>query len=115
MAITEAYSGTASVSGTEFSCPNNTTYSSGSVIASTGVYQVFLDISDIGFGEELRIRIYEKCRSGDTVRIIYESYIPYAVSETWVSPSLVLMHGWDVTLLATTGSFNVNWSIRKVG
>lgn len=114
MAITEAYTGTAAISATEFSAPNNTTYAAGSVIAVAGVYQVFLDVSDLVVGDNLRIRIYEKCRTGDTTRVIYESYLVGIGESTWVSPSLVLMNGWDVTFYASAGTVTVLWSIRKV-
>jgi len=112
MAITEAYSGTAAITSTEFSAPNNSTTLT--PITDDGVYQVFLDTSDMVAGDELRIRIYEKCRSGDTQRVIYQSYIVGTMTDTWVSPSLILLHGWDVTLLAVSGTITINWSIRKV-
>jgi hypothetical protein len=115
MAISEAYSGTnASVGVTEFSCPNNANYSAGSAITTDGVYQVFLDVADMVAGDELRIRIYEKCRSVDTQRIIYESFIAGTMADTWVSPSLILLHGWDVTVTALGGTIAVTWSIRQV-
>ena len=112
MAISEAYSGTASISTTEFSCPNNSTTLT--PVTADGVYQVFLDTSDMVEGDQLQIRIYEKCRSADTQRIIYEAVLTGAMAETWVSPSLILLHGWDVTLDALAGTITVNWSIRKV-
>lgn len=115
MAITEAYSGTnASVGATEFSCPNNANYSAVSAITTDGVYQVFLDVSDMVAGDQLQIRVYEKCRSGDTQRIVYESVLSGAQADMWVSPSLILLHGWDVTLDALAGTIAVNWSIRQV-
>jgi hypothetical protein len=112
MAISEAYSGTASISTTEFSCPNNSTTLT--PVTADGVYQVFLDTSDMVAGDQLQIRIYEKCRSADTQRIIYEAVLTGAMAETWVSPSLILLHGWDVTLDALAGGITVNWSIRQV-
>ncbi len=112
MAISEAYSGTASISTTEFSCPNNSTTLT--PVTADGVYQVFLDTSDMVAGDQLQIRIYEKCRSADTQRIIYEAVLTGAMAETWVSPSLILLHGWDVTLDALAGTITVNWSIRQV-
>lgn len=116
MAITEAYSGSASITTTEYSCPNAASYSAGSAITTDGVYQVFLDTSDMVFGDQLEIQIYEKCRSTDTQRVIYESILTGNMASTWVSPSLILLHGWDVTLtqLAGTSGITVNWSIRKV-
>ena len=112
MAISEAYSGTASISTTEFSCPNNSTTLT--PVTVDGVYQVFLDTSDMVEGDQLQIRIYEKCRSADTQRIIYEAVLTGAMAETWVSPSLILLHGWDLTLDALAGTITVNWSIRQV-
>ncbi len=114
MAITEAYSGTAAIGATEYSCPNNANYDINTPITADGVYQVFLDTSDMVAGDQLQIRIYEKCRSGDTQRVIYESVLAGVMADTWVSPSLILLHGWDVTLDALAGTITVNWSIRKV-
>ena len=112
--ITEAYSGTASITNTEFSCPNNTTYSAGAAITASGVYQVFFDTSDMTVGDQLQLRIYEKCRSVDTQRVIYESILTANMTDNYVMPSLILIHGWDVTLRALSGTITVNWSIRKV-
>ena len=112
MAISEAYSGTASISTTEFSCPNNST--TRTPVTADGVYQVFLDTSDMVEGDQLQIRIYEKCRSADTQRIIYEAVLTDTMAQTWVTPSLILLHGWDLTLDALAGTITVNWSIRKV-
>lgn len=112
MAISEAYSGTASISTTEFSCPNNSTTLT--PVTADGVYQVFLDTSDMVEGDQLQIRIYEKCRSADTQRIIYEAVLTDTMAATWVTPSLILLHGWDLTLDALAGTITVNWSIRQV-
>ena len=112
MAISEAYSGTASISTTEFSCPNNSTTLT--PVTADGVYQVFLDTSDMVEGDQLQIRIYEKCRSADTQRIIYEAVLTDTMAQTWVTPSLILLHGWDLTLDALAGTITVNWSIRQV-
>jgi hypothetical protein len=116
MAITEAYSGTVSVTGTEYSCPNAATYSSGSSMTADGVYQVFLDTGDMVFGDQLQIRIYEKVRSGGSQRVIYEAILTGTMADSWVSPSLILLHGWDVAVkqLAGTSGITVEWSIRKV-
>lgn len=112
MAISEAYSGTASISTTEFSCPNNSTTLT--PVTADGVYQMFLDTSDMVEGDQLQIRIYEKCRSADTQLIIYEAVLTDTMAATWVSPSLILLHGWDLTLDALAGTITVNWSIRQV-
>jgi hypothetical protein len=113
MAITELYSGTEAVSTTEWSCTTDT--AGPDVDTADGVFQVFLDVSDMINTDILQIRIYEKVRSTDTQRIVYEAILRDAQAEPiWVSPSLILMHGWDVTLDALAGTITVNWSIRQV-
>jgi hypothetical protein len=113
MAITELYSGTEAISTTEWSL---TTDTSGPDSDTTdGVFQTFLDVSDMVAGDELQIRVYEKCRSGDTQRIVYQDTLVGVQAEPiYVTPSLILMHGWDVTLDAIAGTITVLWSIRQV-
>ena len=115
MAISEAFTGSSTITTTEYSCPNAATYSSASAKTTAGVYQVFLDTSDMIPGDQLQIRVYEKCRSVDTQRTIYESILTGGMTDTWVSPSLILMNGWDVTVTTLAGTtIIVNWSIRQV-
>lgn len=113
MPIAELYSGTKAVDTTEWSL---TTDSAGPDVDTTdGVFQVFLDVSDMIAGDELQIRVYEKARSGDTQRVVYEcSLFGVQGLPIWVSPSLILLHGWDVTLDALVGTITVLWSIRQV-
>lgn len=115
MAITEAYANTQAIDTTEWSLTgdDNTI----DAITADGVYQVFLDVSDMVTGDELQIRIYEKVQAADTQRVVYQSNLVGPQSPPiWVSPSLVLMNGWDVTLdqIAGTTGITVTWSIRKV-
>lgn len=113
MAITELYSGTEAVSTTEWSLTTDT--AGPDADTTDGVFQCFLDLSDMIAGDQLQIRIYEKCRSGDTQRIVYEAFLSGAQSQPiWASPSLILMHGWDITCDALAGTITVLWSIRQV-
>jgi hypothetical protein len=113
MAIVELYAGTEAVSTTEHSCTTDT--AGPDADTTDGVFQVFIDVSDMIAGDQLQIRIYEKVQSTDTQRVVYQSILTGAQSEPiWVSPSLILMHGWDVTLDALAGTITVNWSIRQV-
>jgi hypothetical protein len=115
MAITETITGTEAISTTEHSLATDTSYDTGDAQTADGVYQAFLDVSDMIAGDQLQIRIYEKVRSGDTQRIVYQCILTGAQAEPiWVSPSLVLMHGWDITCDALAGTITVNWSIRQV-
>jgi hypothetical protein len=115
MAIVELITGTEAVSTTEWSLATDTSYDTGDAQTTDGVYQVFLDLSDMIAGDQLQIRIYEKVRTGDTQRIVYQSILSGAQSEPiWVSPSLMLINGWDITCDALAGTITVLWSIRQV-
>lgn len=113
MAISEVYSGTEAVSTTEHSCTTDT--AGPDVDTTDGVFQCFLDLSDMVAGDQLQIRVYEKVRAADTQRVVYEAILTGAqATPIWVSPSLILMHGWDITLDALAGTITVTWSIRSV-
>ena len=113
MPVTELYSGTETVSTTEHSCTTDT--AGPDVDTTDGVFQIFLDVSDMSAGDILQLRLYEKCRSADTQRVAKEWIIANAQNEPlWVSPSFILMHGWDFTLDALAGTITVTWSIRQV-
>ena len=114
MAISEAYSNSASIGSTEYSCPNAST--SLTPITDDGVYQVFLDTANLASGDQFQLRVYEKVTSGGTQRVVYEAILTGGGYATYVFPSLVLLHGWDVTLKKLAGTDRtIYWSIRKVG
>jgi hypothetical protein len=113
MAIAELYSGTEAVTTTEWSLTTDT--SGPDADTTDGVFQVFLDVSDMVAGDILQIKFYEKCRSGDTQRLAQEWVLTGAQSmPLWVTPSFILLHGWDFTLYALAGTITVLWSIRQV-
>lgn len=115
MSISEAFASSQAVDTTEWSCTTDTAYDSGDLQTGDGVYQTFLDVSDMVTGDVLQIRVYEKVQSAGTARTVYECILRDAQPEpVWVSPSLILMHGWDVTLDALAGTITVEWSIRKI-
>lgn len=114
MAITQAYTGTATIGTTEYSLVNNSTTLANST--DVGVYQVFIDLSNLASGDEYEIRIKEKVISTGTQRTIYLGVVDGAQGSPFVTPTLVLMHGWDVTLDKILGTDrSISWSIRKVG
>jgi len=113
MAITEAYSGTATITTTEFSCPNNST--TRTPITTDGIYQVFFDTSALLAGDQFEFVVYEKVTSAGTQRIVYQGYLTGAMAASYVMPSLILMHGWDVTIQKIAGTDrSISWSIRQV-
>jgi hypothetical protein len=109
MAITEHASGsqTATIT-TEHALVSNST--------DDGVYQVFVDCNAMVAGDITELTIKEKARSSDSQRVVFRATLAGAQAEPlWVSPSLILMHGWDVTLKQTAGTGRAYpWSVRKV-
>jgi hypothetical protein len=113
MAITEAFAGSEAISTTEWSLTTDT--AGPDAETSDGVFQLFLDLSDMVAGDQLQIRMYEKVQGTDVQRIAWEAILAEPQSPPiWVSPSFVLMHGWDFTLDAIAGTITITWSIRKV-
>jgi hypothetical protein len=113
MAIAELYSGTEAISTTEHSLTTDT--AGPDTDTTDGIFQLFLDVSDMVAGDELQIRCYEKVRSGDTQRIVWQATLAnIQTNPIYVTPTLILMHGWDFTLDAIAGTITVNWSIRQV-
>jgi len=115
MAITLFTSGNAAISTTEYSVVSAATFvpvDTGS--NSDGVYQIFLDLTDMTVSDELQVRVYEKVRAADTQRILYQQSLFGPQSAGLVFPGLVLMHNWDVTLDAIAGTITVGWAIKKV-
>lgn len=114
MAISEAFAGTESVTTTEHSLTTDT--DGPDVETSDGVFQAFLDVNLLAFGDEFCFKVYEKAQSTDTQRAVYTAYICGAQADPiFVAPALVLINGWDMTLKKLAGTDRtITWSIRKV-
>ena len=82
-----------------------------------GIFQFVVDVSNLANGDTVEFRIKEKATAtGDTQRVVFQATLSNVVTENlWVSPSLILLFGWDFTLKQTIGTGRVfKWSIRKV-
>jgi hypothetical protein len=114
MAISEYKTGTATISTTEYSLVGT----AGALATDTtdGVFQVFIDAAALAAGDEFEIAVKEKATSGGTQRLIFKATLAGAQgSPIWVSPSLILMHGWDVTMDKIAGTDrSISWSVRQV-
>ncbi len=115
MTITvEAYTGSETISTTEWSL---TTDASGpDADTNAGIYQVFVDLSALAAGDTFVFKTYERVRTGDTQRVVYEVNFTGAQSQpVWVSPSLILGVGWDMTLDKLAGTDRaINWRISRI-
>lgn len=113
MAISELYTGSVSISTTEISLVSGTSTLQNDT--TDGVFQVFIDFANMAAGDEYNIYIKEKVTSGGAQRTIYQAQLEGAQSSPFVTPSLILMHGWDVTVVQIAGTARtIDWSIRQV-
>ena len=116
MAITAAFENSATSSTTEYSLPANTTTGVPTSQTDDGIYQIFLDLNALAAGDQFELKIYEKVQSGGTQRLVDQRTFANVQSvPNFVLPSLILLHGWDVTLKKIAGTDRaIGWSIRKV-
>lgn len=117
MAISEAYTSAGlTVSTTELSMVSGT--STLQNITTDGIFQAFIDLSAMAAGDEFDFAIYEKVNSAGTKRRCFVATFANAQGTNnaiWVSPALVLMHGWDMTLDKIAGTDrSIPYSIRQI-
>jgi hypothetical protein len=114
MAISEAFSGTETVGTTEHSLTTDT--SGPDVETSDGIFQCFLDLNALAAGDVFVFKVYERVLTGSTQRLCYvATFSGVQAQPVWVSPSLILLHGWDMTLDKISGTDrSIDWSIRSV-
>lgn len=114
MAISQLYATTETVSTTEWSLTTDT--AGPDVDTTDGVFQCWLDLNALLKGDVFEFKVYEKVLSGGTQRVVYRTRFANAQSDPiWVSPSLILLHGWDMTLLKISGTDrSIDASIRQV-
>ena len=114
MAISEAYTGTATISTTEISLVSGT--STLQSIATPGVIQVYIDVTNMLAGDEYIIKVKDKVTSSSAQLSFYTIYLDGKQTVPFVMPSIILMHGWDVTMQLQAGTArSITWSIRKAG
>ena len=115
MAITEAYTGNEiTIGATEFSLVSGSTTRQS--VATPAVIQVFIDLITMNSGDEYKIDIKDKITASGTQKSIYTAILDGRQSTPFVTPSLILYHGWDITMTKITGTDRIfSWSIRKVG
>lgn len=116
MTITALHEDSASIGTTEYSLPADTTTGVPTSQTTDGVFQVFLDLNALAAGDSYELKIYEKVQSAGTQRLVDTLYFLGVQSRPHVVlPTLILMHGWDVTLKKLAGTDRtIGWSIRQL-
>ena len=115
MTITTAYTGSATISTTETSLVSGTTTLQ-TITSAPGVYQAAIDLSALAATETYQLTIYEAAVAGGTKRIAMQRRITGPLDEPiYITPSVLLMHGWDVTLTKLLGTDrSISWSLRQI-
>lgn len=122
MPITLAYYSTGtsygSATNTEKSLPSSTTSTGRSAIASTGVYQLVMDLTNMATSDEFRLRWYETVNDVATSgygTFLDQTFVGPQSPPIFMSPAFTLCCGWDITMSLTTGSARTfAWGIRKI-
>ncbi len=115
MAITEAYElDGVTVQSSELSIVSGTTALQ--TITTAGVYQLLIDAGNMAKGDEFRVKIYEKVEAtGGTKKVLAQWTLLGVQSEIFVTPTFILMNGWDMTIQKIAGTDRAfDASIRKV-
>ena len=115
MAITEPYElDGVTVGSSPISIPSGTTTPSS--VTDDGVYQLWVDGGAMLKGDEFIIKILEKVEAtGGTQKPVFSATLSDVQSEVFVTPSLILMHGWDMTIAKVAGTDRAfDASIRKI-
>lgn len=115
MAITEAYELDGVTVGTsELSIVSGTTTLQ--TITTAGVYQLWVDAGNMAKGDEFRVKLYEKVEAtGGTKKVFAQWTLLGVQTEVFVTPSFVLMNGWDMTITKIAGTDRAfDASIRKI-
>lgn len=113
MAISEFASGTRTAGTPPEGSP---TVIGGSANTTDGIFQLFVDVSALALNDLVEIRLLEKALSGGTARVVFAAQLYNAQDEPmFVSPSFVLIHGWEFDIRQVTGTArSFPWSIRQV-
>lgn len=114
MAINLAYAtGSISVSTTELGFINGTSTIATSTDA--GIYQAFIEIASIAYGDIFDVYLNEKTRSGDTQIKWMVGRLTVDNAAGWPSASFILGNGWDFSMKKISGTDRtVRYSVRRV-
>lgn len=113
MAIIEKIAGTATIGTTEYDLLSSTTVISQDT--TDGVFQLFLDLSELTATEQYTLKIYEKVTNAATQKLVEQVVFSGNQPEpVFVTPAMLLLHGWTFTLTKNFGTDkSISWSIRQ--
>lgn len=115
MAISEVFSGTtATISSTEYYLASASTTPTWQT--ADGVYQCWIDLGALVAGDIFRVACYERVLSGDVAEEVFiQNVTGPNDAPHLVTPSLILMHGWEFSILKISGTDRAfPYSIRQI-
>ena len=116
MAITQAYElDGVTVGTTELSIVSGTTTLA--TDTTVGVFQLWVDAGNMAKADEYRVKLYEKVEATGGTKKVFAMFPLLGVqSEVFVTPTFILMNGWDMTITKIAGTDRAfDASIRQVG
>jgi hypothetical protein len=122
MPIVELYSGFSTPIGTGVRDNAFSLTASGTGLRSRtedGVYQAYVQMSGLIYGDIYNFIIYEKLTNNRPQVPVYNTSINGPQTLPLLTPPLLLMHGWDMTMSKYTGTSPTSersmlWSIRQI-
>lgn len=121
MPITIAYQSSGvsgAVIGTNPYSLSATATSTSAAVASTGVYQVLVDFSNIVTSDAYELSCWEKVHANAAQLQLSSWVYKYPVGGVQMLPALTLSEGWDFRLTrignATSTSIGIPYSVRKI-
>lgn len=115
MAISESHTGSATIGTTVYYLASASTTATPQT--TDGVYQLFIDLENLAAGDIVQVCCWEKVTAAGSFEKVWIDNVTGPLdSPHYVTPSLVLMHGWEFSLAKITGTDRtLSWSIRKIG
>ncbi len=103
--------GSASISGTEFSLPNGSTTLTPQTTACK--LEAWIDASAVLAGDQYRVQIMEKVNGG-TQAVAWEGFLTGATPQLYVLPVREVNEGWDVRVKLISGSARtIAWALKE--
>lgn len=101
------------VGSTELSIVSGTTTLS--TDTTDGAFQLWIDAANMAKGDEFTVRLYEKVLSTGSKTLFARWSLLGVQSEVFVTPTFVLMNGWDMTITKIAGTDRAfSASVRQV-
>jgi len=96
-----------------------TATSTSASVASTGVYQAYVDFSNLVTSDAYELSCWEKAHANATQQLLESWIYRHPVSKPLaVTPALTLSEGWDFRLTrignATSTALGIPYSVRKI-